>query len=388
MKHAMTRRGLIKGIGALGCSAAAFPMTTSMTFANAPWDNRLVVIILRGAMDGMDVVRPIGDPALAALRPDLGNNSLPLDGFYAAHPGLAPLMGLWKSGDLGFVQAVSTPYRNKRSHFDGQDLLEAGTGMDVHSGAVRDGWLNRMLQELPGVTGETAFAIGRENLKILAGPAAAANWAPETRLDLSPHAELLLSKIYESDPLFHAASQEAVMLANSVDDMGQVKGRSEKRLAAFAADRLAGDTRVAAFSVSGWDTHRSQNQAMGGLLKRLSEVILTLKDGLGPVWNKTAVVAMTEFGRTAAINGSKGTDHGTGGAMILAGGAIRGGRVYGNWPGLGEADLYDRRDLMPTADVRSYAGWAIRGLTGMSGSMIENTVFPGLDLGVDPGILL
>lgn len=178
------------------------------------------------------------------------------------------------------------------------------------------------------------------------------------------------------------------MLANSVDDMGQVKGRSEKRLAAFAADRLAGDTRVAAFSVSGWDTHRSQNQAMGGLLKRLSEVILTLKDGLGPVWNKTAVVAMTEFGRTAAINGSKGTDHGTGGAMILAGGAIRGGRVYGNWPGLGEADLYDRRDLMPTADVRSYAGWAIRGLTGMSGSMIENTVFPGLDLGVDPGILL
>ena len=388
MPQSLTRRGLIKGIGALGCSAAAFPLTTSVTFASAPWDNRLIVIILRGAMDGVDVVRPLGDPALNTLRPDLANDSLPLDGYYGAHPGLKPLMGLWNSQEIGFVHAVSTPYRNKRSHFDGQDMLEAGTGMDVSLGAVRDGWLNRMLQELPGVTGETAFAIGRENLKILAGPAKAANWAPETKLNLSAHAELLLSKVYENDPLFHAASQEAVMLAKSVDDKSEVRGGSERRLAAFAAERLNNETRVAAFSVSGWDTHRNQHQVMGGLLGRLSEVILTLKDGLGPTWNKTAVVAMTEFGRTAAINGSKGTDHGTGGAMILAGGAIRGGKVHGKWPGLAEEDLYDRRDLMPTADVRSYAGWVIRGLTGLSTRTVENTVFPGLELGSDPQILL
>lgn len=388
MTDFITRRGLIKGIGALGCSAAAFPLTTSVTFASAPWDNRLVVIILRGGMDGIDVVRPLGDPALARLRPDMDRNSLSLDGFYGAHPGLKPLMGLWKSEELAFVQAVSTPYRDKRSHFDGQDLLEAGTGMDVSPSAVRDGWLNRMLQALPGVSGETAFAIGRENMKILSGPAPAANWAPETQLELSAQAELLLARIYANDPLFHAASQEAMKLSNSVDPMRGGRNGAEKRLAEFAAERLRLDTRVAAFSVSGWDTHRNQHQVMGNLLDRLSEVILTLKSGLGPDWSKTAVVAMTEFGRTAAANGSKGTDHGTGGTMLLAGGAIRGGRVYGNWPGLDEASLYDRRDLMPTADVRAYAGWVMRGLTGLDASTIESTIFPGVDLGHDPKIML
>ena len=388
MSNHVSRRGLLKGIGAMGCSAAAFPLTTTVTFASAPWDTRLVVIILRGGMDGLDVVRPLGDPNLAGLRPGMDNQSLPLDGFYGAHPGLKPLMGLWRSEELAFVQAVSTPYRDKRSHFDGQDLLEAGTGMDVSLAAVRDGWLNRMLQNLPGVHGETAFAIGRENLKILSGAAPAANWSPETRLELSPQAELLLAKIYAGDPLFHAAAEEAMMLANSVDPMGGGRGGSETRLAEFAAERLRGETRVASFSVSGWDTHRNQHQVMGNLLGRLSEVILSLKSGLGPEWSKTAVVAMTEFGRTARSNGTNGTDHGTGGTMVLAGGAIRGGRVYGQWPGLDEADLYDRRDLMPTGDVRAYAGWVIRGLTGLSHSTVEGTIFPGLELGQDPRILL
>ena len=383
------RRAFLKGLATLGCSAAAFPMLSSVTFANAPWDNRLVVIILRGAMDGLDVVRPVGDRNYAGLGRNFGATGPSLDGFFAAHEGLAPLMGLWQAEELGFVHAVSTPYRDKRSHFDGQDLLEAGTGMDVPIGSVRDGWLNRLLQSVPGVEGETAFAIGRENLRILSGAAPVANWAPDTRLSLSPTAESLLMAAYEADPLFHAASQEAVALARSVEEGmgGRPDGRGVVRLASFAAERLKGDTRVAAFSMSGWDTHRGQSGAMNNLLSQLSQTLLTLKGNLGPIWQKTAVLAVTEFGRTARPNGSKGTDHGTAGTMLLAGGAIRGGQVYGRWPGLAESDLYDRRDLMPTADVRAYAGWTMRHLAGLDKSLIEESIFPGLEMEPDPGII-
>ena len=227
---------------------------------------------------------------------------------------------------------------------------------------ARDGWLNRMLQAVPGVTGETAFAIGRGNMKILIGDAPVANWAPDTPLNISPQAQDLLLHAYGSDPLFHAAANEAVTLAASVDGMAATpRGRPEAALAAFAADRLNGATRVAAFSIGGWDTHRNQAAMMGNLLPRLAETILTLKRELGANWSKTAVLAMTEFGRTARMNGSGGTDHGTGGA-------VRVGRVYDRWPGLAEADLYARRDLNPTGDLRAVAGWTMRHLAGLDRS--------------------
>ncbi|MEL6517573.1 MAG: DUF1501 domain-containing protein [Pseudomonadota bacterium] len=401
MSDLLTRRGMLKGAGVTACSAAAHPFMTSMTFAAAPWDARLVVLILRGGMDGLDAVRPVGDPEFSAVRPGIGGDGVALDGFYEMHPGLSALSPLWQAGQLGFVQAVSTPYRDKRSHFDGQDLLEAGTAMDAP--IARDGWLNRMLQTVPGLEGQTAFAIGQGNLKILSGAAEVANWAPSLRLALTPQAELLLGHLYEDDPLFHAASDQAITLANGLvaeADRGEVAGdemmammeeqggRSERALAAFAADRLNRDTRIAAFSVTGWDTHRDQDGPLTRRLERLADVILALKQGLGANWSKTTVLAMTEFGRTVRINGSGGTDHGTGGAMLLAGGAVRGGRVYGRWPGLDEPNLYDRRDLMPTGDVRAVAAWAMRGAFGMERSVLERTVFPGLDMGEDPGLLL
>jgi uncharacterized protein (DUF1501 family) len=385
------RRGLLKGLGSLGCSAAAFPLMTEMAFASAPWEGRLVVIVLRGAMDGLDVVRPVGDPAFAALRPGFGTDSLPLDGFYGLHPALAPLMPLWQAGELGFAHAVSTPYRDERSHFDGQDVLEAGSPDAGGPGPVRDGWLNRLLQVTPGVQAETGFAIGRETMRILTGEAVVANWAPDTRLNLGTAAEGLLQRIYRSDPLFRDAAAEAVMLASSVDTMEDGparRGRPHEAIARFAAERLRGETRIASFSLSGWDTHRGQAGAMPGLLDRLADTVLMLKEGLGPDWDKTAVLAMTEFGRTARENGSGGTDHGTGGAMLMAGGAVRGGRIYGAWPGLAEADLYDRRDLMPTGDVRAYAGAAMRGLFGLEQGQIESAVFPGLEMGDVPDIIL
>lgn len=427
----LSRRLFLKGSALIGCSAAASPFVSTVTLASAPWQERLVVIILRGAMDGLDVVRPVGDPAFAGLRTTdlLGEApSLPLDGFYALHPALADLMPLWQAGELAFAHAVATPYRNKRSHFDGQDILEAGTGLDVRVSSVRDGWLNRMLQAVPGLSGETAYAVGRDEMKVIEGRADVLKWAPDTRLTLSQQSRLLFEQVYHDDPLFQEASAEAMTIVDKLeaeaaaagsaemasggmdhggmddtgamarmDKMGGMEDEAEKgrarrpseaaKLAAFTAARLREETRIAAFSISGWDTHRNQRPVLRRQLAELSEAIRTLRHRLGADWGRTAVLAMTEFGRTVRENGTKGTDHGTGGALLLAGGAIRGGRVYGRWPGLADGDLYQHRDLMPTADVRAYAAWAMRGLYGLDRSLLENKIFPGLDLGPTPGII-
>ncbi|NNE53309.1 MAG: DUF1501 domain-containing protein [Sulfitobacter sp.] len=386
MRRLLTRREMLARAGVIGCSLAASPLITPMAFAKAPWDTRLVVIILRGGLDGLDAVRPVGDPAFAALRPKLNAEpGLDLDGYFALHPGLAPLMPLWRAGELGFVHAVSTPYRDKRSHFDGQDLLEAGT--DRLGGVVRDGWLNRMLQRVPGLEADTAYAIGNDALRVLEGEAPVAQWAPEANLRISPQALRLAEMVMEPDAALHAALSEALTLSqdSAEDPRG---GRAHQQIARFAARRLRADARVAAFSLNGWDTHRGQARALTRSLGRLSEVLITLRTDLGQAaWGKTAVLALTEFGRTARENGTAGTDHGTGGMMIMAGGAVRGGKVYGIWPGLAEVDLYDRRDLMPTGDVRSAAAWIMRGLTGVSQTDLETGIFPGLDMGTDPGLL-
>ena len=399
----LSRRRLLQGAGALGCSLAASPFATTMTFAAIAGDARLVVIILRGAMDGLDVVQPRADKGFAVARPKLRAKADDLDGFFALNQGLKDLMPLWKKGELGFVHAVSTPYRDKRSHFDGQDMLEAGTASDVDLAAQRDGWLNRLLQVMPGATGETAFAIGRENMRILSGPAPVSNWAPNTNLALSQEARSLLLEAYHDDPAFADSALEAMDLAETMavetrgdEPSGSMArqmmrsggGNSAKALAAFAADRLNHESRIAAFSLNGWDTHRNQKGALKQALGHLSEAIRTLRAGLGANWQKTAVLAMTEFGRTVRENGTGGTDHGTAGVMLLAGGAIRGGRVFGRWPGLAEAELYQRRDLMPTGDVRAVAAWAMRDLFSIERAQLEGAIFPKLHMGENPGIIL
>jgi uncharacterized protein (DUF1501 family) len=415
------RRAVLRGLGILGCSAAAHPFMTTVTLAGADGgaplgDHRLVVIILRGAMDGLDVVRPLGERAFVGYRPTLAaTQSLDLDGFFGLHLGLSGLHPLWQSGELAFVHATSTPYRDKRSHFDGQDLLEAGTSPDLPSAHLRDGWLNRMLQSVPGLQSETAFAVGRQEMRIMRGPAPVMDWSPDTAVNLSPQAQLLLEQVYHDDPLFMAAAAEAMMLSDLDlgDEMGGLAMGGEEmgsmmmaetpavpvlrgarlgeadRVADYAAERLRGATRIAAFSLTGWDTHKGQGKGFGRALARLERSILRLKSGLGPeIWGKTTVLAMTEFGRTVAENGTGGTDHGTAGAMLVAGGAIRGGKVYGQWPGLEEADLFERRDLMPTSDVRAWAAHAMRGLYGFDRGLLQDKVFPGLEMGADPGLIL
>jgi uncharacterized protein (DUF1501 family) len=404
-----SRRKFIARSLALGCSAAASPFVTPVTFAAAPWDNRLVVIILRGAMDGLDVVRPMGDKHFTGYRPDMVVDGMTdLNGFYAMHPDLSALTQMWQTGELGFVHAVSTPYRDKRSHFDGQDLLEAGFG-SLNEKTSSSGWLNRMLTLVPESTTETAFAVGQEDLILLNGKKAFSNWSPGGTFALSSQARLLLSQLYESDPLFHNSAEIALDLTESADMKEVMKNASSDEiersmiaktqmaarktgraeiLAHFAAERLNEETRIAAFSIGGWDTHRKQDRVIRRPLSELSRALSALKAGLGNNWNKTAVICMTEFGRTVRTNGTGGTDHGTGGAMVLAGGAIRGGKVYGDWPSLNARDLYKDRDLMPTADVREYAAHVMRGLFGIAQSDLEQVVFPGLDMIARPNVLL
>lgn len=398
----MDRRHFLRCASTLACSAAAHPFLTTVTLAGdaaALGENRLVAVILRGAADGLAILPPVGDPSFAAHRPTLAQvpDAIPLDGMFALHPLLRGWADLWAAGELAFAPAVSTPYRDKRSHFDGQDILEAGTAGDAGLGQARDGWLNRMLQSIPGLRGETAYAVGREALAVLDGPFPARQWSPDLSLDLSPQARLLLQAISHDDPLFRDAALEAMELADlpagatvPLPEGERVARRLAEvdRLADFAADRLAAGTRIAAFSLSGWDTHRAQAGGIGLPLMRLERLVLRLRERLGPVWARTTVLAMTEFGRTVRENGSRGTDHGTGGALIAAGGAVRGGRILGRWPGLAEGDLYDGRDLLPTSDVRAWAAWAMRDLYGFDRSLLEGAVFPGLDMGDQPGLIL
>ncbi len=406
----MDRRSFLSRSVALGCSLAASPLLTPVSFASAPGDKRLVVIILRGGMDGMGAVAPYGDAGFSGLRGPLtlgDEGYIDLDGFFAMHGALRPLLPLWQDQQLGFVHAVSTPYRDKRSHFDGQDLLEAG-GFSLQDGKVRDGWLNRMMGHMSGQNAEMAYAIGSDPLNILDGAQTVQRWSPDVDLALSSQAIRLAQLVTKDDPAMSAALAEGLRLADSDGDAVTVDGGMqdmmsmlqdnaaagrgtsyETRVAKFAAGRLRKDARIASFSLNGWDTHANQGRVLARSLSALSDVILTLKSELkGPAWKRTAVVAITEFGRTARFNGSKGTDHGTGGAMVLAGGAIRGGRVHADWPGLNEADLFQRRDLMPTRDLRAYTGWLIRDLFGLPSGAVERDIFSQLDLGDDPNLLL
>lgn len=415
MTQTFSRRSFLTRTGAIGCSLAASPLVTPVSFAAAPGEKRLVVIILRGGMDGLDVLRPWGDPALALHRPTLAterDSALQLTEFHGLHPALHQLLPLWQNGELGFVQATSTPYRDKRSHFDGQDLLEAGTAELAPMGR-RDGWLNRMLPHLGGHSPQTAFAIGREDMLVLSGAAEVSNWAPDVDMMLSSQGVRLLELIMQSDPDMAASMREAVMLAGSDGDLvamdmdGETvdrddmmsamaedmqnarRGKQHLKIADFAAEQLRRETRIASFSISGWDTHAAQARTLNRPLQALADTILQLRDQLGAgVWAQTTVLCMTEFGRTVRENGTKGTDHGTGGTMILAGGAVRGGQVYGRWPGLSEAALYDRRDLLPTSDIRSWAAWAMRDSFGLSKATLEAQVFGGLEMGDNPGLLL
>jgi len=379
----ITRRSALLGL-ATACTLGR----SSLALAAAPTDRRLVVVLLRGALDGMAAVVPYGDPDLAALRPGLIGTApgqpggvLDLGGFFGLHPALAGLHGMYAANEMLAVHAVAGPYRT-RSHFDAQDCMESGAEHRLASG-----WLNRAVAAMPGRPAG-ALALGVQVPLLLRGSANVGTYAPAA--SPAPASELLarIADLMHGDPLLGPAVTEglhdrgfsAAALAG-VDK--PIAGPGAFAALAGAAGRLmaaADGPRVAAMEAGGWDTHAGQARRLEAPLRALDAGLTALRDGLGPAWHQTAVLVMTEFGRTARVNGTGGTDHGTGGAAFVLGGAVAGGRVLADWPGLGAGRLFEDRDLQPTADLRAVAAGLLAGHLGVPAGALAG-VFPG---GVQP----
>ncbi|MHB8477386.1 MAG: DUF1501 domain-containing protein [Steroidobacteraceae bacterium] len=365
-----TRRRLLLGGAALAASAAL----PDALFAHTGGSARLVVVVLRGALDGLAAVPPYADPAYAGLHrelaifpPEAADGALALDGSFGLHPSLRFLHQRYLAGELVVFHAVASPYRD-RSHFDGQNVLENGLAKPLGSA---DGWLNRALAALrrgAGQPGERAVAISQNVPLILRGDAPVISKSPQTAPDVDEELLSRLADLYSQDDWFSARLSEAVQTEKLADDGGSPADVPAMRAGGGAgrvsnAARMAatlmrspGGPEVAVIEAGGWDTHANQGGAKGALAQRLNgldNALRALKDELGPLWPQTAVLVATEFGRTVAMNGTRGTDHGTGGCAFLAGGAVRGGRVIADWPGLSRAALLDNRDLRPTLDLRS-----------------------------------
>jgi uncharacterized protein (DUF1501 family) len=385
----LTRRRLL----ALSAAGVVFAPGMGLALANAPTDARVVVVILRGAMDGLAAVPPYGDKDYAEQRGDLAfaapgqeNGCLDLNGRFGLNPALTTLMPLWRAGEFAVLHAAATPYR-ARSHFEGQDMLETGGAQH----ALADGWLNRALTAMGGVDKPMGLAVGPADPLILRGTARIASWSPEQLLPpVSGDFLERLSDLYRGDPLLGPALSEG-MQAQLVSDevMGHanasteaLKGAEYLPAAAEGVGKLLADPRgprIAVLDAGGWDTHTGQGMLTGRLataLKGLAESLVALKKSMQPVWNQTTVLVVTEFGRTVAPNGTGGTDHGTGTAAFLLGGTVAGGRVIANWPGLSPNRLYQNRDLAATLDLRSVFKTVCQRQLGIAASVVEDKIFP------------
>ncbi|MDI7773933.1 DUF1501 domain-containing protein [Asticcacaulis sp. EMRT-3] len=382
----LNRRHLLASLGVTAAFGGFIPRLARAAGARDP---RLVVIVLRGAMDGLDAVPPVGDPDFAALRGGFPQDGLiKLDSTFSLHPSLVNFSRQFQAGQGLVIHAVASPYRD-RSHFDGQDVLESGMTSPGHT---ESGWLNRALSALPN--GQTAqsgslargLGVGGSTPLIMRGPAPALGWAPSSLkaadADLPPR---LMALYDESDPQLAQTLKEAI-------DTGKIIGGNNvagayggpgdpKTMAAMAqgAAKLLAQPdgpRLAGLAFEGWDTHAAEPQRLARQLQGLDDSLAAFESTLGPVWNDTAVLVVTEFGRTAAVNGTNGTDHGTATVALLTGGALKGGRVISDWPGLKPAQLYQNRDLAPTTDLRSVAKGLLAGLYDMPDSAMSQSVFP------------
>ncbi len=399
--HAATRRELMLGAGAL----FAWAYTPKLARAEGR-DPRVLVVVLRGALDGLAAVAPVGDPDWVKLRGDRAlvldgkPPALPLDSFFALNPAMPNLYRLYQAKQATIVHAAATPYR-ERSHFDGQDVLESGL---IKPGSVESGWLNRALSLLAAdgrvrPPSRRALAVGAVTPLVVRGPAPVMSWIPQRLLPASDDTQMRLLDLYRhTDPklatalegrkdlvtLTRSGSMEAV---KPLEDQPAAVGIARVReyaaeVAGTAAKYLAqpDGPRVGAVSFVGWDTHINEGAASGALaslLGVLDGAIAAAEKASGPTWNETVIVMITEFGRTARINGTDGTDHGTGTVALLAGGALQGGRVIADWPGLKDANLYENRDLKPTTDLRAVLKGVLKDHLRLDDAALAQTVFPG-----------
>jgi uncharacterized protein (DUF1501 family) len=389
-----SRRRFLIGAGALAATATI----PNALFAYTGGSSRLVVVILRGALDGLAAVPPYGDPDYASLHRELAiaapggpDGALALNNTFGLHPSLSFLHERFAAGELVVFDAVASPYRD-RSHFDGQNVLENGLAKPV---GTADGWLNRALAALPrgsGRSGDRAVAISQNVPLILRGEAAVISKSPQATPDVDEDLLARLADLYSKDDWFSARLSEAVQTEKMVDGAADSSVMSKVSAQAGYPDRVGavarmaselmrsdGGPEIAVIEASGWDTHANQGGAKGLLATRLAGLdkgLKSLADGLGPLWPQTAVLVVTEFGRTAAVNGTRGTDHGTGGCAFLVGGAVRGGQVIADWPGLSRAALLDNRDLKPTLDLRSVFKAVLDEHMHVDANTLAKRVFP------------
>lgn len=386
----MQRRHLLRTTAAGLLAPWARLNVAAAPAAASPLAPRLVVVLLRGGMDGLAAVPALGDPAFADARGALGvfaSPPLPLDGSFALHPLLPQLHALYGQGELLVLHAAGLPYQ-ERSHFDAQQVLESG-GSQPHQLAT--GWLGRAVAAtgsapLAAVALETAVPL------VLRGPVAVDTWAPSTLPE--PGADLVarLVQLYQADPPLaralaraQALRAEPGMAANPATEPGAARSQA-LLLARKAADFLQRGSQVAVLELGGWDSHANQVLPQGALannLRTLDSLLATLRDGLldGPVpggtWGRTAVLVVTEFGRAVAPNGTGGTDHGSGGAAFVLGGAVRGGRVLADWPGLAPANRFEGRDLRVTTDLRAAMRALLVQHLQLPPAVVDRTVLPG-----------
>ena len=342
----LTRRSFMR-VAAAG--AGAMLVAPQMVFARVATDRRFVFVIQRGAADGLNIVVPYADPAYASLRGALvvdTSSSVKLDGTFALHPSLVPIGQMYGQREALFVHAVASPYRD-RSHFDGQNVLETG-GTSPYQ--MKDGWLNRLAAQLPA-TRENAIAFAPTVPMALRGPAAVTSYAPSALPQAPDDLLARVSQLYEQDKQLGPLWESAMAARGLAGDAGARQDpASLGKLAAGFLSREDGP-RIAMIETVGWDTHSAQMPRLAAQLKALDTMLAALRDGLGPAWSKTTVLVATEFGRTAAANGTGGTDHGTASVAMVIGGAVAGGRIVADWPGLRQSDLYEARDLKPTASL-------------------------------------
>src|SRR5947209_97599 len=399
--HAATRRELLAASGVL----FAWPFLPKMARAEGR-DPRMLTIILRGALDGLAAVAPVGDPDWVKLRGDKAlmldgkTPALPLDSFFALNPAMPNLHRMYQSGEASIVHATATPYR-ERSHFDGQDVLESGL---PKPGRADSGWLNRALSGLDAESrvrrDGRAFAVGPVTPLVVRGPTPVMSWTPTRIQPASEDTMARLIELYHHTDLELARALEGrrdlAILARSGDGtvMAPTEGRQipqgfPAQVRAFFADAagtaakfLARDDgpRIGALAFNGWDTHVDEGADSGRLatlLGALDGALAAVEKNMGDVWPETVVTVVTEFGRTARINGTNGTDHGTGTVALLAGGALKGGRVGADWPGLKAANLYEGRDLAATTDLRAVLKGLLKDHLRVTDQALAGSVFPG-----------
>jgi uncharacterized protein (DUF1501 family) len=399
-RHLASRREVLLGSGAL------FAWTQMPRLARAEGrDPRMLVIVLRGALDGLGAVAPVGDPDWSGLRGDRAlmldgkTPALPLDTFFALNPAMPNLGRLYKSGQATIVHATATPYR-ERSHFDGQDVLESGL---PRPGASDSGWLNRALLALESdgrvnPSGSRAIGVGAVTPLVVRGEAPVMSWVPQHLPPAGADTQARLLDLYQhTAPKLAVALQARMQLAglggaSSTDDP-LAAGDSPvmpplARIRTYFADAAgtagrflarADGPRVGALGFIGWDTHVNEGATVGqlaNLLGALDGALAAVETNMGESWRETVVAVVTEFGRTAHINGTNGTDHGTGTVALLAGGAIKGGRVIADWPGLKTAQLYEGRDLKPTTDLRAVLKGLLKDHLRVDDAALSTSVFP------------